>query len=152
MKTPEIDRTKLDEVKELIDKAAELLESSRGERTPELDRIESRLRELTGRPDLDAGEFAEYWGWTSLESFAEMVLMPIPKKSGLSDEELTEIIAKICKAEYTEAEIDYYLKLLESETGLDNVSDYIYYPDEVGLDMQADIPEIIAKILEDRRA
>lgn len=151
MKLPEIDRSKMDEVMELIDKAAELLESSRGERTPELDKIESRLRELTGRPDLDAEEFAEYWGWTSLENFAETVLMPIPKKSGLSDEELAEIIAKVCRAELKESEIDYFIKLLEVETGLEDVSDYIYYPDSVGLDMDADVPEITAKILKDRK-
>lgn len=151
MKLPEIDRSKMDEVMELIDKAADLLESSRGERTPELDKIERRLRELTGRPDLDAEEFAEYWGWTSLENFAETVLMPIPEKSGLSDEELAEIIAKVCRAELKESEIDYFIKLLKVETGLEDVSDYIYYPDSVGLDMDADIPEIAAKILKDRK-
>lgn len=152
MKTPEIDRSKMDEVKELIDEAADLLESSRGERTPELAKIESRLRGLTGKPNLAAEQFREYWGWASLDEVAEMALMPEPEKSGLSDDELTGIIAKICKCEYTEAETGYYLKLLELETGLDDVSDYIYYPDEVGLDPEADAAEITAKILEDRKA
>lgn len=52
---------------------------------------------------------------------------------------------------YSEAETDYYLKLLEIETGLDDISDYIYYPDLAGLDPQAESSEIAAKIIADRR-
>lgn len=152
MKTPEIDNSKLAEVKELIDKAATLMENQNGVRPPELDEVESRLRQLTGKPGLDAAQFREYWGWTSLDEAAKIALTPEPKKSGLSDEELTEIITKICKCEYSEAETDHYLKLLKLETGLKNISDYIFYPNLVGLDMRAEVPEIIAKILEDRKA
>lgn len=151
MKLPEIDRSKMDEVMELIDKAAGLLRSYCLERTPELDKIEIRLRELTGNPDLDAEEFAEYSDWTSLEDLAETVLMPIPTKTGLSDEELSEIIGKVYRNELKESETDYFLKVLEAETGLDDISDYIYYPDEAMLDMDVDVSEITAKILKNRK-
>jgi len=41
---------------------------------------------------------------------------------------------------------------LELETGISNISDYIFYPDAAGLNRDADEPEIIAKILEDRNS
>ncbi|MBQ1992188.1 MAG: hypothetical protein II233_05365 [Clostridia bacterium] len=76
--------------------------------------------------------------------------MSTPKKQGLSDAELTDIITKIIKCEYDEAEIDYQLQVLECETGLINISDYIFYPDEVGLAFNAGITEIVSKILSDK--
>lgn len=74
----------LKEVMELIDKAADLMENGADEDSPELREVQSRLRELTGKSDLDVSEFREYWGWTSLEALAETILMPEPEKSGLS--------------------------------------------------------------------
>lgn len=76
--------------------------------------------------------------------------MPAPEKQGLSDDELTDIITKIIKCEYDEAETDYQLKVLERETGLINISDYIFYPDEVGLAFNAGINDIVSKILSDK--
>lgn len=80
----------------------------------------------------------------------ETNLMPTPQKQGLSDDELTDIITKIINCEYSEAETDYQLEILEAETGLINVSDYIFYPDEVGLAFNAGITDIVFKILSDK--
>lgn len=151
MKTPEIDRSKLDEVKELIDRACDLMETGADKQSPELRETEERLHKLTNRHGLDVKKFREYLGWTSLDNLAETLLMPKPEKSGMSVEEIAEVVTKICSVKYSESETDYQLKRLKLETGLDNITDYIFNPNEVGLDMRADTSEIIAKILEDRK-
>ena len=69
----------------------------------------------------------------------------------LSDDEIREIAFKISEAMYNEEEMDYYLELLQKETGLSNFSDYIFWPNEIGLDLDAEFPEIIAKIFEDMK-
>ncbi|MDE5782565.1 MAG: hypothetical protein K2I03_14005, partial [Lachnospiraceae bacterium] len=50
-----------------------------------------------------------------------------------------------------EAELDYWMNVLEIETGLNNITDYIFYPDLVGLELDASLDEIIAKILIDKK-
>lgn len=78
-----------------------------------------------------------------------------PKKCGMTDGQLTELIRRISELDFDvpqnalEATNDYFLEVLEIETGLDNVSDYIYWPDVVGLDLHAGLDEITAKILAD---
>lgn len=69
----------------------------------------------------------------------------------LSNDEIRDIAFKIYEAMYDEEETDYYLELLQKETGLSNFSDYIFWPDEVGLDLDAEFSEIIAKIFEDMK-
>lgn len=142
-----IDEQKLKPTMELIDAIADEAETG-GEKVPEL--VE-KLRAVTGKPELRAEDCMEYWGWTDLEDLAVRFLTPEPKKQNLSDEQLSEIIHKICAVEYDEPEMDYQLKVLEQETGLGNITDYIFYPDEVGLDFEAGEEEIIAKILADRK-
>lgn len=71
--------------------------------------------------------------------------------SKYSDAELTEIILKICNCEYSESEMDSKLELLEQETGLSNISDYIFCPDEIGLALDAEPSEIVEKILSDKK-
>lgn len=77
-------------------------------------------------------------------------MLPTPQDQGLSDEELAIIVEKIANVEYSESEMDYQLDVLAKETGLINVSDYIFYPNLIGLELNADVQEIIAKILADR--
>lgn len=138
------EKTKLKKVMDLIDKLAEPDDSD------DIARLELELREITGKSDLSANECKEYWGWTSLEELAKRFLLPIPQAQGLSDEELAIIVEKIANVEYSESEMDYQLDVLAKETGLINVSDYIFYPDLIGLELNADVQEIIAKILADR--
>ncbi len=47
---------------------------------------------------------------------------------------------------------EYFLEVLAVETGLHNVSDYIYWPNEIGLDLHADLEEITARILADSKS
>lgn len=150
MSTVEIDNTKLSAVKELIDRIADEIATGTNA-NEEIAIYEYQLKELTGKSDIDANSFAEYWEWTTLEDLAYSVLMPVPACKGLSDDEIADIVTKIINCEYSEPETDYYLKALELETGLVNISDYIFYPDSVGLSLQADISEIISKILSDRK-
>ena len=148
----QIDESKLSETMDIIDRIAEILETGADEEYDyEFNDLQSRLRELTGKLDINIFSFAEYWGWTSLEDLARAVLMPTPEKQGLSDEELAEIITDICECEYSDSELGYYLELLKLETGLVNISDYIFYPNMVGLDFDTDVSDIVEKILLDRK-
>ena len=138
------EKTKLKKVMDLIDKLAE------PDDRDDIARLELEIREITGKSDLSANECKEYWGWTSLEELAKRFLLPTPQAQGLSDEELAIIVEKIANVEYSESEMDYQLDVLAKETGLINVSDYIFYPNLIGLELNADVQEIIAKILADR--
>ena len=138
------EKTKLKKVMDLIDKLAEPDDSD------DIARLELEIREITGKSDLSANECKEYWGWTSLEELAKRFLLPTPQAQGLSDEDLDIIVDKIANVEYSESEMDYQLDVLAKETGLINVSDYIFYPNLIGLELNADVQEIIDKILADR--
>lgn len=143
----DVNEKKLKETMELIDQIVDAMEMG----DESLPKLEKKLREITQKPDIQAEDCTEYWSWTTLEDLAHRFLAPKPVKQNLSDEQLGEIIKKICHVEYSEWEIDYQIEVLEVETGLDNVSDYIYYPDLVGMDRNASEDEIIAKILADRK-
>ena len=137
------EKTKLKKVMDLIDKLAEPDDSD------DIARLELEIREITGKSDLSANECKEYWGWTSLEELAKRFLLPTPQAQGLSDEELAIIVEKIANVEYSESEMDYQLDVLAKETGLINVSDYIFYPISIGLELNAEGQEILDKILAD---
>ena len=68
----------------------------------------------------------------------------------MSDEEIREIIKNICKVIYDEVETEYWIEVLTIGTDLSNLSDYMFYPDSVGLKFNATYDEIIDKILLDR--
>lgn len=57
----------------------------------------------------------------------------------------------ICECNYSESENDYYIKLLKMETGLTDLTDYIYYPNKIGLKLDAEPNDIADKILLDRK-
>jgi hypothetical protein len=63
---------------------------------------------------------------------AKGVLMPVPMKEDLTEFQIKEIVTNILK--HSEAEMDWWLNYLKVNTGLDNLTDYIFYPDFVGLD------------------
>ena len=46
--------------------------------------------------------------------------------------------------------MDWWLEYLKVNTGLVNLTDYILYPNLVGLDMQATLEQIADKIIADR--
>ena len=155
MKAPEINKTKLPRAMEIIEQAAELmaekhcdLKNGSEEDKKALAELQEQLRELTGKADLNITELNGYWGWGSLEEAARMALTPKPQKSEVSDDKIREIVVNILK---DPSKTDYWVNFLKVNTGLDNVSDYIFYPDEVGLDETATLEEIADKIITDRK-
>lgn len=148
---PDIDETKLSEVMELIDQIDDfIVEKGKEDDDPEiLERLE-KLRELSGKNDLEIAPFKYYSSYTSLNTAARSVLMPTPVKENLSDEDIRELIQEIAEATFDEEVNDYFLNVLRVETGLHNITDYIYNPDEVGMELNASLEEVIERILADR--
>lgn len=153
MKKIVINEAKLPEVMDIIEAAAELMDKrdydSDADSKSRLEEYQKRLIAITGNNKLEIEAFREYWGWTSLETVARKALMPPPEKTELTDEQIKEIVTNIMSLE--EEEMDWYLEYLEINTGLDNLTDYIFYPDLVGLDRNADLNQIADKIITDRK-
>ncbi len=147
----EIDKAKIPEVKKLINFFEELMETNEysDELRKELDKIESRLFELSGY-EINIMDYAEYWSWTNLDDVVEIILTPKPQKCNLTDEEIGGIIYKIKNAEYKEAESRYMERLLELETGLFNIGDYLRYGKIEGLHRNSSSEEVTKKVIEDR--
>ncbi len=152
MKEISIDETKLPAVMELIEKAAALMAEKDCEDDKDAKReladLQKDLRELSGNKKLQIKDFQRYWSYTSLETMARKALMAPPTKGELTDAQIKEIVLNILK--FKEAEMDWWLKYLKINTGLDNLTDYIFYPDFFGLDPQADLEQIADKIIADR--
>lgn len=152
MKYPTLDKVKLKEVEDIIEEINHLvIDENCDEESLELQAMTIKLREVTGKDDLSILPFMYYSSYTTLEDAAITALMPTPQKMGLSKEEIKELIGKIINAEilelYGEAMNDYFVEVLELETGLDNILDYLYNPTEIGLDRDASVEDIIEKIM-----
>ena len=121
----------------------------------EIERLGERLKELTGKTIDECRYFEQYWSYTSLDDIVDRVLMPEYEGIKLSDEELREKLEKLVDGLNTfikESELDRMIMELEIDTGLDNVSDYLFYPELIeGLGKNADAETKIRKILEDRK-
>ncbi len=152
MKKVPIDEAKIPMAMEIIEKAASLMAErdcrQDQEAREELAELQDRLRELSGNQKLQITDFQRYWSYTSLETMARKALMAPPSKDNVSDEQIKEIVLGILKHE--EAEMDWWLEYLKVNTGLVNLTDYIFYPNLVGLDMQANLEQIADKIIADR--
>ena len=129
---PEPDRTRISALMRLIE------EINQADNPAE---FEKQLQRLTRKPEISVYEVLEYYEYTSLENLACSLLMPEPEKQNLSASELSEIITAVCECQYSEAETDWLLNVLKTETGRTDISDLIFYPE---ID---EIPAIIAKIL-----
>lgn len=84
------------------------------------------LNEITGVVHHEE-EFFEYWGWTDLETMAEIACVSVAYVSDLSKEELIEIIDLLKEAtiEVLEAQQAYYEELLHKALALVDVQRYI---------------------------
>lgn len=159
MKKMDIDETKIPSVMEMIKKAAELMEEKDcegdGYAKRNLAELQRKLREAAGNKKLQIMSFQKYWSYTDLETMARKALMAPPLKGELSDAHLKEIVLNIMN--HNEAEMDWWLEYLEINTGLDNLTDYIFYPDLVGLSLaddlslEAELDQIADKIISDRK-
>ena len=149
----QIDKTKLSSVMEIIEQAAELMlekDLNNDEKAKsDLEKFQQKLREITGNNKIQIRDFQGYWGYTNLETVAKKALMPPVSKSDVSDEEIKEIVLNIL--EHEEAEMDWWLDYLTLNTGLSNLTNYIFYPQLVGLDSQATLEQIADKIIADRK-
>ena len=122
---PQIDRQKLEIVKELIDSIAE---KPNGDCSHEL----SELTRITGKLNT-AISFAEYWGWTDLDTLAEKVLTAEPPRiHDLTKDEIEEIVSivRACFRSCEDNKAEYYMELLHKSLPLSNVIDYIMSKDD----------------------
>lgn len=135
---------------ELIEKAAELMEEkdcrSDKKAKRKLAELQKELREITGNKKLQVKDFERYWSYADLKTMAEKALMAPPAKSELTDAHIREIVLNIMN--HSESEMDWWLLYLEINTGLDNLTDYIFYPELVGLDLPdaLELPDMLAQV------
>lgn len=150
MKKINIDEAKLPAAAEMIEKAASLMEEkdcdNDKEAEKELAKLQKDLREISGNKKIQIKDFQRYWSYTDLETMARKALMAPPSKSNLTNTQIREIVLNILN--HKEAEMEWWLQYLEINTGLDNLTDYIFYPDLVGLDLPdtLDLPDFLGKI------
>lgn len=157
MKVPIIDEEKLNRAKELINRAAVLMEEDYNANLEEVEELGGQLETLAGKT-IDIFELNCYWSHSSLDDVAKSVLMPEPEQCDLTNDDIKDILVHFYDyiGQYGEAVADYIVAFLALNTGLSNMMEYIYFPDEVGLELdnsmsQEEFLNIIAdKIIEDR--
>lgn len=115
--------------------------------------INAKLVQLKkfAKKDISAMEFYHYWNHSSLEDVAKELIMPEPPYlNDITKEELTEVINEFFTLENIEDfHESYYIELLEKSFGLNDISNYIFYPDLKGIE---DEPlKIAEKIIEDSK-
>ncbi|MEW9095328.1 MAG: hypothetical protein AB2417_09630 [Clostridiaceae bacterium] len=135
---PEIDESKIEYVSRLIDVIAK-----NGTEDYHKELIE--INSITGK-EFNGIQFAEYWGWTSLEMISRQALTPNPPCiRDLSKNEIIEMIG-IIKNHFEngkDVEAEYYTELLQKSLPLCDILHYVMLEGE---------PEQIAdKMLEDSR-
>ncbi len=154
MKGPVIDETKLSEVMKIICDADSLMSENDCESGSvvknELEKLQTRLREITDNQQINIKDFWHYDEAASLETVARSALLSPPEKTDLTDDQLKEIVINILT--HNEAETNWWLQFLEVNTGLKNLSDYIFYPGLIGLDENSSLEQIADKIIEDRNS
>lgn len=157
MKKPDFDKSKLPQVMDIIDKAACLMAEKDCNNDirakEELSILQKQLEDITGNNKIEITDFRRYWSYTSLEEIAKRALIMPPPKEELSDGQIREIILNLLadnEEETSEAEMDYWIEYLAVNTGLENLSDYIFYPGLAGLSEDASLEEITDKIIMDR--
>lgn len=118
----EPDKTKLETAKTLIDSIA----NGEGDTEKAL----NELGKITGKQHSQT-EFAEYWGWTDLDTIAQQALMEPPCVRDLTRDELIEIIS-ITREAMTDSDskMTYYMELLHKSLPLADVLKYIMSPDD----------------------
>lgn len=152
MNKPSIDETKLPKVMDIIDKAASLMEEKDCDNDKEalqiLSGLQKELADITGNPSIKITDFKRYWSYISLEEISKEALMFPPVKEKLADAQVREIVLNIL-SHNSESEMDYWIEYLTVNTGLPDLTDYIFYPDIKGLDGNASLDEIADKIISD---
>lgn len=153
MKKISIDETKLSAVMGIIEQAAELMAEKDCDNDEvsklNLEKFQQELRKITGNEKIQIKVFQSYWSAMDLETVAREALMAPPLKEDLTNAQIEEIVLNILS--FREDEMDWWLEYLKINTGLDNLTDYFFYPDLVGLDSEATLEQIADKIIADRK-
>lgn len=153
MQKPIIDETKLSETMRIIEKAAEFMAENDCENDKKaqeiLEKLQQDLRIITKNSKLEIRDYQRYWSATDLETVAKGALMPVPIKEDLTDVQIKEIVVNILK--HDETEMNWWFHYLKVNTGLDNITDYIFYPDIVGMDCNSSLEQIADKIIADKQ-
>lgn len=117
---PQLEETKLAETKNLIETIAGLGLDDSEEQL-------AKLSQITGK-EHDPMDFAEYWGWTDLETLAKEALLPEPPIiPDLNKAEVAELV-ELIKESMISGEDDrftYYEELLHRSLHVVDVSRYI---------------------------
>ena len=164
LQPPKIDETILPEVESIIDYFEEVLEAeewnAKGDEVvftnesvaKEVEKKKLQLENLVKSP-IDILQFDNYSCACSTEEVAIDLLMPkAPYVPDITVEELAELINEFQVLEQiTVDHEDYYLRLLEKSFGMDDVSDYIFWPNTKGMALDAGPIEIAKKIVEDSK-
>ena len=117
---PQINEENIEKVPDLIDIIADNLDLDCSEEL-------NALQELTGKIHTPE-EFAEYWGWTDLESLARTTMTPEPPcVRDLEKDEIETIIEMIREALIKDEDdkVNYYTELLHKSMSIPNVMGYI---------------------------
>lgn len=133
---------KLERVMEIIRRADEMMQSEGV--TEAVKALEKELAEITGRQQ-NIEDYRNYSEVTSLQEIAKSALMPVPQKEDhISEDKIREVVLTFLKK--SESKQGYWLKWLKINTGCG--SDYIFYPESVGLPGDASMEQIAEKIIE----
>lgn len=159
LKLPVYDKSALPELIDLIDTLDELFDEHNSldkfdDRYHEIKKIihekSKRINQLT-KKEIDPYIFEGHSSVSSTKEMAAMALIPEPPKiTDITIEELTEIVGLFKDNEVVAGNyVDYYLKLLKKSFSILNISDYIFWPNQIGLNLHTSDKEIAAKIFED---
>lgn len=133
---------KLERAMEIIRKADEIMQNEGI--TEGVKALEKELTEITGKQQ-NIEDYRYYSEVTSLQEIAKSALMPNPQKEdNISENKIREVVLTFLKK--SESEQGYWLKWLKINTGCS--SDYIFYPESVGLPRDASMEQIAEKIIE----
>lgn len=115
----------------------------------ELAVLQASLCEITGNKQLEITDFRFYSSVSDLETTARGALIIPPEKENVTDAQIKDVVLNILN--HDEPEMHYWITYLILNTGLKNLTDYIFYPDAVGLDRNASMDQIADKIVADRQ-
>ena len=136
---------KLERAMKIIRKADEIMQNEGI--TEAVKALEKELTEITGKQQ-NIEDYRYYSEVTSLQEIAKSALMPSPQKEdNISENKIREVVLTFLKK--SESEQGYWLKWLKINTGCS--SDYIFYPESVGLPRDASMEQIAEKIIESWR-
>lgn len=164
LQPPKINEGLVEELMQLIEEISGLVEEAYEEDylNDENSLLKKKIRELNlkTKKEYEPTDFAEYWGYTSLEDLAKEVALPNPPiMKDITIEEVSSIIDMIMnlkspegieEVEEVEPYITYYLELMEKSIPNSDISDLIYWYDVEDYGHEPTPREIAEKAFENR--